>query len=91
VTISLFTAIGAFIQLWHERRLWNPVCWFRLLRLSASLAFVLVPVMVVSALPGHHPRQFSDPVYLPTWLREYDPVTETMPLWQSPYHAERTR
>jgi hypothetical protein len=39
--------------------------------------------MVVSALPGHHPRQFTDPDYLPRWLHRYDPATGTMPLWGS--------
>ena len=24
---------------------------------------------------------FADPIYLPAWLRRYDPVTGTMPLW----------
>lgn len=84
LSISFFTMIGAFMQLWSERRLWKPVAWFRLLRLATSLAFVLVPVMVVSAMPGHHPSEFADPVLLPTWLRQYDPVTETMPLWGTP-------
>ena len=55
----------------------------RLARLALSLAFVLVPTVVVSALPGHHPRDFTDPIYLPAWLGQYDPVTATMPLWGS--------
>ena len=83
VSISLFTVIGTLMQLWGERRLWSPVCWFRLLHLAVSVAFVLLPVMVVSAMPGHHPRQFSDPVYLPAWLREYDAESGTIPIWRS--------
>ncbi len=81
VSISVFTIIGTLLQLWADRRLRYPVTWFRLLRLAASLAFVLLPVMVVSALPGHHPRQLGDPTLLPRWLRQYDPATGTMPLW----------
>lgn len=81
LTISLFTAIGAAVQLWGEKRLRYPITWFRLVRLSLSLIFVLVPTLVISALPGHHPRDFADPIYLPAWLGRYDPVTETMPLW----------
>ena len=83
LSIVLFTALGTLVQLWGERRLRYPVTWFRLLHLAVSMAFVLIPTMVVSALPGHHPRDFTDPVYLPAWLGQYDPETETMPLWRS--------
>jgi hypothetical protein len=37
--------------------------------------------MVITALPGHNPRDLVDPPWLSTWLREYDPETGTMPLW----------
>ena len=83
LTIAFFTAIGAVVQLWGEKRLRHPITWFRLGCLAVSLAFVLVPVVVVSSLPGHHPRDFTDPIYLPAWLTQYDPVTGTMPLWGS--------
>lgn len=81
LTILAFTALGALVQLRGERRLRFPITWYRLARLAISLAFVLVPVIVVSALPGHHPRDLTDPIYLPAWLDRYDPVTGTMPLW----------
>jgi predicted metal-dependent hydrolase len=81
VTIAAFTAVGALVQLHGERRLRNPLTWFRLGALAISLAFVLVPTLVVSALPGHHPRDFTDPSYLSAWLTLYDPETGTMPLW----------
>ena len=83
LSIVLFTGIGAMVQLWGEKRLRYPVTWFRLVRMAVSMAFELVPTMVVSALPGHHPRDFTDPVYLPAWLGQYDPDTQTMPLWRS--------
>lgn len=83
LTIVVFTALGVFAQLWGEKRLRYPVTWYRLAKLAVSLAFVLVPVLVISALPGHHPRDFSDPLYLPAWLGQYDPDTGTMPLWGS--------
>ncbi len=81
LTIATFTLLGALVQLWGEKRLRNPLTWIRLVGLSVSMAFVLVPTLVVSALPGHHPRDFVDPIYLPAWLGQYDPVTGTMPLW----------
>ena len=80
-TIAAFTAVGALVQLHGERRLRNPLTWFRLAALSVSLAFVLIPTLVISALPGHHPRDFTDPSYLSAWLTQYDPETGTMPLW----------
>jgi uncharacterized protein len=81
VTIAAFTALGALVQLHGERRLRNPLTWFRLTKLAVSLAFVLIPTLVVSSLPGHHPRDFSDPLYLPAWLGQYDEATGTLPLW----------
>lgn len=86
LTIAFFTAAGALVQLYGEKKLRNPLTWVRLVALSVSLAFVLVPVLVVSALPGHHPDDFTDPIYLPQWLTQYDPETGTMPLWGSTDH-----
>lgn len=83
LTIAAFTALGTVVQLWGEKRLRYPVTWYRLARLAVSMVFVLVPTLVVSSLPGHHPRDFTDPVYLPAWLGQYDPETATMPLWGS--------
>ena len=83
VSIATFTAMGAAVQLWYERRLRHPLTWFRLITLSTSIAVVLLPVMAASVVPGHHPRQFADPDFLPRWLHRYDPVTGTMPLWGS--------
>lgn len=91
VTIAVFTGLGAFVQLWGEKRLRYPVTWYRLIRMAVSMAFVLVPTLVVSALPGHHPRDFTDPIYLPAWLSRYDPVTATMPLWGSEPRSPRSR
>lgn len=81
VTITFFTFVGALVQLHGEKRLRYPVCWWRLLRLGVSMAFEVIPTLVVSSLPGHHPTKFTDPIYLPAWLGQYDPATGTMPLW----------
>ncbi len=82
-TICVFTTIGTFMQLWAEKLLRNPFTWFRMIRLAVSVGFVLIPVMVVSALPGHSPKDFTDPVFLPSWLRDHDPATGTMPEWRT--------
>lgn len=83
LTILTFTFVGALVQLRGEKRLRYPACWFRLLTLGVSMAFEVIPTLVVSSLPGHHPDDFTDPIFLPTWLSQYDPVTGTMPLWRS--------
>lgn len=80
-TITFFTLLGALVQLHGEKRLRYPVCWFRLVTLGVSMAFEVLPTLVVSALPGHHPTDFTDPIFLPAWLDQYDPATGTMPLW----------
>jgi uncharacterized protein len=79
-----FTMVATLVMLGRDRRLWLPVAWFRLVRWAFSLAFALLPMMAASALPNHHPSSFTDPVYLPSWLRQFDPATGTMPLWQAP-------
>lgn len=82
-TILFFTFLAALVQLHGEKRLHKPICWFRIFKLGISVAFELIPTLVVSSLPGHHPSDFVDPIYLPAWLSQYDPVTGTMPLWGS--------
>ena len=67
-----FTFAGSLVMLRSARRLRYPVAWFRLARWSVSLAFSLLPMVVVSCLPGHHPGKLSDPVYLTQWLRGLD-------------------
>lgn len=81
--LALFTMVSCLVMLAGQRRLHSPVAWFRLTRWSLSLAFEVLPDLGASALPGHHPRDMSDPVLLSTWLRHFDPETCTMPLWTS--------
>lgn len=81
--LTWFTLVATIVMLKGEHRLLRPVAWFRLLRWAISLAFCVLPLMASSAMPGHHPSSFADPVYLPTWLRQYDPATGTMPIWRA--------
>jgi uncharacterized protein len=82
--LGLYVWLAALVMLRDDGRLWRPMTHLRLLRWAVSAAFELFPAMLVSALPGHHPNDFTDPLYLTTLLRQYDPVTGTMPLWQAP-------
>jgi uncharacterized protein len=71
--LIVFTIAGSLLMLRSQRRLRLPVTWFRLARWSLSLAFSLLPVLAVSCLPGHHPRDLVDPAYLTQWLRGAEP------------------
>jgi len=31
-------------------------------------------------MPGHHPSQLADPLWLTAWLRQYDPETGLIPV-----------
>ena len=85
---GLILAAGAFagsvVMLWDERRIYLPTAWFRLIGWSVSFIFVALPVMVISALPGHHPDQLVDPAGLEHWLDHLDPETSTVPEWALP-------
>ena len=71
------------IELFAEGRGWHPVSYLRLTALAVSLAFVLLPTMLASAMPGHHPSDLSDPIFLPAWLGQFDAASGTMPLWET--------
>jgi predicted metal-dependent hydrolase len=87
VLLGWYAWLSAMVMLRDDGRLFSPVSHWRLLRFALSLAFELFPSMLVSALPGHRPADFADPVLLTTWLRQYDPATRTMPIWET---GERT-
>ncbi len=74
---------AALVQLADDGRLFRPVSHWRLLRWAVSAAFTMFPAMLVSALPGHRPQDFTDPAYLIAYLAQYDPETQTMPLWET--------
>jgi predicted metal-dependent hydrolase len=80
VLLAWFTILSTLTLLLGSRWRWSPACWFRLVRWAFSIAFVTLPNMVVSSLPGHHPTHLTDPPGLVTWLRYFDPATGTVPL-----------
>jgi predicted metal-dependent hydrolase len=88
VVAALVLATGALaaslVMLRATGRLWRPSSHLRLAGWSLSFVFVALPVMVVSALPGHHPDQLTDPVGLEHWLDHLDPETSTVPEWALP-------
>ncbi len=86
--LALFSTLGTLIMLFSSGRGFHPVSYFRLIRWALSLAWEIVPNMAASAMPGHHPSSFTDPVLLSAWLKLFDPATGTMPLWQGSSAAD---
>lgn len=75
VILAWLVWMATLAQLVSAKRWWHPMVHLRLLVKAVSLAFELLPTLASSALPGHHPRSFADPTYLPTWLATFDPST----------------
>ena len=84
LVLALGSLAGTIAMLASQRRLFSPTAWFRLASWSLSFIFVAMPVMAVSALPGHHPDQLVDPAGLDHWLDNLDPETSTVPEWALP-------
>ncbi len=79
VILAWFTGISALTMMATDHRLLHPVSWFRLLKWGLSFAWVGLPTLVVSSLPGHHPSDFADPIWMSSWLTHFDPETGTIP------------
>ncbi|MFW2383449.1 MAG: metal-dependent hydrolase [Acidimicrobiales bacterium] len=78
LVLAFFAFIGTLGLLWVERRVFSPRAHWNLLVWSITYVFEFLPLAVISALPGHHPNDLTDPVYLSTWLRiEVDNRYET--------------
>ena len=81
VVLIGFTVVGGITLFLSRREATNPLRWLRLIGWGFSLAFVLLPILAVSMTRGFHPRQLVDPPWMKQWLLEYDPVTDTLPVW----------
>jgi len=84
VLLAAFSLVGTLTMMAATRRIWNPVAHFRLIGWSLSFIFVALPLMIVSSLPGHHPRDLVNPAGLEHWLDHLDPGTATVPEWALP-------
>lgn len=78
--LAWFTVLSVLTLMAGTGRWRSPVAWCRLVASAFSLAFVTLPDMAVSMMPGHHPDDLVDPEWLVTWLRYFDPATGTVPL-----------
>ena len=85
-----FTCIGGVSLFLRTRHALNPIRWFRLVSWGVSFAFVVLPVASSSLSQDFHPDQLVDPPWMAMWLREFDPVSQTLPLWTEAGLVPRT-
>lgn len=83
VLLGFFAAVGTAQMLWHQRRFFRPIAHWRMATWTLSFVFELLPAMVVSALPGHHPSKLVDPAFYGQWLEHFDADDATLPVWSS--------
>lgn len=76
-----FTVVGGLALFSRRIHVLNPMRWFRLIGWGISFAFVVMPVVSSSMARNFHPDQLVDPPWMAQWLREYDPATQTLPVW----------
>lgn len=83
VLLGFFAAAGTIQMLWHQRRWFRPIAHWRMLTWTVSFLFELLPAMVVSALPHHHPSKLVDPPFYGQWLEHFDANDGTLPIWSA--------
>ena len=70
--LAWFTVLTLFTLLFGSGRWRSPGCWLRLPRWALGIAFVTLPDLVSSLVPGHHPSHLADPAGLVASLRTMD-------------------
>ena len=79
--LGLFCIAGTLTMMVGQRKRYVPVGLARLMALSISLAFEVLPLAAVSMLAGHHPRSLADPSWYSLWLSGYDAETGHLSSW----------
>ena len=81
VLLGVFCVVGTVALLAGGRKRDAPLALARLAGWTISLAFEVLPLAVVSLLPGHDPRTLADPGWFGQWLTSFDPSTGHLPAW----------
>jgi len=68
--LAAFVLVATTTMLVYERRIFNPISWYRLTKWAISFAFELLPNLTITALPSFHPDQLVDPISAKIWLHE---------------------
>lgn len=77
--VGLSVTAGTLAQLSSTRRLWNPLTWFRLTGWAVSAGMEVLPTLVVSCLPSHHPADLVDPSWYARWLDDLERTPRPRP------------
>jgi predicted metal-dependent hydrolase len=77
--LAWFTVLTLFTLLFGSGRWRSPGCWIRLPRWAFGIAFVTLPDLVSSLMPGHHPSHLVDPPGLVASLRSMDQAAGRQP------------
>lgn len=75
LVLAVFTVLGTTLGLLHERRLWHPLAVARLIKWAFAFAFSELPNMFASLMPGHHPSDFTDPMWFELYLLDFEQRT----------------
>ena len=78
VILGFFSSLGILTMLVRDRRILNPLAWFRLIGWTLSFLFNAVPLMAVTCLSGHEPADLLDPPNLMAWLRTQDANNQSL-------------
>lgn len=90
ISLMGFTALGGVALFVRTPAALNPIRWARLISWGFSMGFVVLPVLAGSLTSEFHPNQLVDPPWMAQWLREFDPVSQTLPLWTQAGHGLHT-
>ncbi|MFT7598250.1 MAG: putative metal-dependent hydrolase [Acidimicrobiales bacterium] len=74
VLLAVFAWLNTTTMLVATKRIFNPLAHLRLLKWTISFLFELLPTMVMSVFPSHHPSHLADPLMYDIWIREHRPT-----------------
>jgi predicted metal-dependent hydrolase len=70
--LAVFVTAGTLLQLRAQRKLRNPLTWWRMAWWAVSAGMEITSTLAVSCLPGHHPSKLVDPSWYGLWLADLD-------------------
>jgi predicted metal-dependent hydrolase len=75
--LAVFVTAGTVLQLRAQRKLRNPLTWWRMAWWAVSEGMEITSTLAVSCLPGHHPSKLVDPSWYRLWLADLDASSPT--------------
>jgi len=69
---AFFVIFNSMIMLTYEKRIFNPVSWFRLIKWGITFAFEMIPTLAIATMKNFHPTELADPIAAQLWLDEIE-------------------